>query len=59
MPRLHTPPLMMALIGAVAYEFRVVLPPLARHTFHGNADAYGYRTAAFGSGTGRRPCSPR
>ena len=49
-PRLLTPLLMMALIGALSYEFQVVLPVLAKHTFHGNADAYGYFTAAMGIG---------
>ena len=49
-PRLLIPLLMMALIGALSYEFQVVLPVLAEHTFHGNADAYGFFTAAFGVG---------
>jgi MFS family permease len=49
-PRLLTPLLMMAMIGALSYEFQVVLPLLAKRTFHGNADAYGYLTAAFGVG---------
>ena len=49
-PRLFTPLLMMALIGALSYEFQVVLPVLAEQTFHGNADAYGYFTAAMGIG---------
>ena len=49
-PRLLTPLLMMALIGALAYEFQVVLPLLAKRTFHGNADAYGYLTSTFGVG---------
>lgn len=49
-PRLLTPLLMMGLIGALSYEFQVVLPLLAKRTFHGNADAYGYLTAAFGAG---------
>ena len=49
-PRLLTPLLMMALIGALAYEFQVVLPLLAKRTFHGNADTYGYLTSAFGLG---------
>ncbi len=49
-PRLLTPLLMMALIGALAYEFQVVLPLLAKRTFHGNADAYGYLTSCFGLG---------
>jgi hypothetical protein len=50
-PRLFTPLLMMALIGALSYEFQVVLPVLAKHTSNGNADAYGYFTAAMGLGT--------
>ncbi len=49
-PRLLIPLLMMALIGALSYEFQVVLPVLAKHTFGGNADAYGFLTAAFGAG---------
>jgi MFS family permease len=49
-PRLLVPLLMMALIGALSYEFQVVLPVLAQRTFHGNADAYGYLTATFGAG---------
>lgn len=62
-PRLAAPLLMMALIGALSYEFPVVLPVLAQRVFHGNADAYGYLTAALGIGAmvgglviaGRRP----
>ena len=49
-PRLLTPLLMMALIGALSYEFQVVLPVLAKNTFHGQADAYGFFTAAMGIG---------
>jgi MFS family permease len=49
-PRLLIPLLMMALIGALSYEFQVVLPLLATRTFHGNAGAYGYLTACFGLG---------
>jgi len=49
-PALFTPLLMMALIGALSYEFQVVLPVLAKNTFHGNADAYGFFSAAFGIG---------
>jgi MFS family permease len=41
---------MMALVGALAYEFQVVLPVVAQRTFSGNADAYGFLTAAFGVG---------
>ena len=49
-PRLLIPLLMMALIGALSYEFQVVLPVLAQKTFGGNADAYGFLTATFGAG---------
>lgn len=49
-PRLLTPLLMMALIGAFSYEFQIVLPVLAQRSFHANADAYGFLTAAFGAG---------
>ncbi|HZY01585.1 MAG TPA: MFS transporter [Dermatophilaceae bacterium] len=49
-PRLFTPLLMMALIGALSYEFQVVLPVLAKGTFNGDADAYGFFTAAMGIG---------
>lgn len=49
-PRLLVPLLMMALIGALSYEFQVVLPVLAQRSFGGNADAYGFLTAAFGAG---------
>ncbi|HVX43142.1 MAG TPA: MFS transporter [Mycobacteriales bacterium] len=41
---------MMALIGCLAYEFQVVLPIVAKQTFHGNAQAYGFMTAAMGVG---------
>jgi MFS family permease len=49
-PRLLIPLLMMALIGALSYEFQVVLPVLAQRTFRGDADAYGFLTATFGAG---------
>jgi MFS family permease len=42
--------LMMALIGCFAYEFSVTLPVVASQTFHGNATAYGFMTAAMGVG---------
>ena len=41
---------MMAVIGALAYEFQVVLPIVARETFGGGAEVYGFLTAAMGAG---------
>jgi MFS family permease len=41
---------MMVLIGTFAYEFQVVLPVLARQTFHGGATVYGFMTASMGVG---------
>ncbi len=49
-PALAVPLAMMALIGMLAYEFQVVLPVVARTTFHGGAQAYGVLTAAMGVG---------
>ena len=69
-PGLGVPLLMMALVGTLAYEFQVSLPVLAKETFHGNAETYGFLTAAMGIGavmgglftatrgkTGLRPCT--
>lgn len=41
---------MMALIGALAYEFQVALPQLARFGVHGDALTYGLMTSAMGLG---------
>jgi MFS family permease len=49
-PDLAVPLLMMALVGTFAYEFQVVLPVLASHTFDGGARAYGFMTASIGIG---------
>ncbi|MGA7087589.1 MAG: MFS transporter [Candidatus Dormiibacterota bacterium] len=49
-PELAVPLLMMTLVGTFAYEFQVVLPVVASHTFHGGARAYGFMTAAMGVG---------
>ena len=38
------------MIGMLAYEFQVVLPVVARSTYHGGAQAYGFLTAAMGLG---------
>jgi MFS family permease len=48
--RLAVPLLMMAMVGMLTYEFQVSLPVLARHTFHGNSEVYGFMTAAMGIG---------
>jgi MFS family permease len=49
-PALAVPLAMMAVIGALAYEFQVVLPIVARETFGGGAEDYGFLTAAMGAG---------
>ncbi|HXW78228.1 MAG TPA: MFS transporter [Acidimicrobiales bacterium] len=49
-PRLGVPLLMMALVGTLAYEFQVSLPVVAKQTFHGGAETYGFFTAAMGIG---------
>ncbi|MDX6375804.1 MAG: hypothetical protein QOE98_107 [Gaiellaceae bacterium] len=49
-PGLAIPLGMMALIGTLAYEFQVVLPVVARETFHGGPEVYGFMTAAMGIG---------
>ena len=49
-PGIAVPLSMMALVGTLAYEFQVSLPVLARSTFHGGSEAYGFMTAAMGVG---------
>lgn len=49
-PELRAPLLMMALVGCLAYEFTVVLPIVAEQTFDGDAQLYGFMTAAMGVG---------
>ncbi|MGF7238317.1 MAG: MFS transporter, partial [Frankia sp.] len=49
-PQLKVPLLMMALVGALSYEFQVVLPLVARETFHGGAGTYSVLTSAMGVG---------
>ena len=49
-PDLFVPLVMMALVGCLAYEFQVTLPVLARTTFNGGAQEYGFLTAAMGVG---------
>jgi MFS family permease len=47
---LAIPLLMMALVGALAYEFQVTLPVMARQGLHVGAAGYGFMTAAMGAG---------
>lgn len=49
-PQIMRPLLMMAVIGTFTFEFEVSFPLLARDTFHGGADAYGWLLGAFGVG---------
>ncbi len=49
-PELGVPLVMMALAGALAYEFQVTLPVMARQGLHAGATAYGFMTAAMGVG---------
>jgi MFS family permease len=42
--------IMMAVVGCLAYEFQVVLPVVARQTFHGGSEVYGFMTSAMGAG---------
>lgn len=49
-PALRAPLLAMAVVGALAYEFQVILPLLARFTFDGGAGTYGAMTACMGLG---------
>jgi MFS family permease len=49
-PQLAVPLAMMGLVGMLAYEFQVSLPSLARETFHGGSEAYGFMTGAMGVG---------
>jgi MFS family permease len=49
-PELALPLLMLAVIGCFAWEFQVVLPVVAKQTFHGGSAAYGFMTGAMGVG---------
>ncbi|MCW2524365.1 MAG: putative transporter, partial [Frankiales bacterium] len=49
-PEIGVPLLMMALVGCLAYEFQVVLPVVAKETFGGGAQVYGFMTGAMGVG---------
>ncbi len=49
-PQIAIPLAMMSLVGMLAYEFQVSLPVLARQTFHGGAEVFGFMTASMGVG---------
>ncbi|HKH89082.1 MAG TPA: MFS transporter [Acidimicrobiales bacterium] len=49
-PRLLTLLIMMGIVGTLAYEFQVILPVVAKKTFHGGPETYGFLTAAMGAG---------
>jgi MFS family permease len=49
-PELGVPLAMMALVGALAYEFQVTLPVMAKQGLHVGAAGYGFMTAAMGVG---------
>lgn len=49
-PELLVPLLMVAIIGALAWEFQISLPLVARSAFHGGAGTYGAMTAVMGAG---------
>jgi MFS family permease len=51
-PTLRIPLAMMAVVGTLSFNFQVLLPLLARFTWHGNASAYAALTAAMGVGSG-------
>ena len=49
-PELRIPLLLMAVIGLLAFNFAVVLPAIARFTFHGTATTYALMANALGIG---------
>jgi MFS family permease len=49
-PELRTPLLLMAVVGAIAYNFSVVLPLMVRFVFHSGAGAFGGLFAVMGAG---------
>ncbi len=49
--QLWLPLVMMALVGLLAFNFSVILPVLASHTFHGNGGTYGLLTTMLSIGS--------
>ncbi len=50
-PELRAAILVMAVVGTLAFNFTVVLPVLAKFTFHGGAGTYGLLTSLMGLGS--------
>jgi hypothetical protein len=50
---------MMAFVGTLAYEFQVTIPVIAKQTFHGGPETYGFLTSAMGAGAVLGGLSPR
>ena len=48
--QLWLPLAMMAIVGLLAFNFAVILPVLAKHTFHGNGGTYGLLTTMLSIG---------
>jgi MFS family permease len=49
-PELKVPLLLMAVVGAIAYNFSVLLPLMVRFAFHGGAGAFGVLFSVMGAG---------
>ncbi len=49
--QLWLPLIMMAVVGLLAFNFPVILPVLASHTFHGNGGTYGLLTTMLSIGS--------
>lgn len=49
-PELRTPLLLMAVVGAIAYNFSVLLPLMVRFAYHAGAGAFGVLFAVMGAG---------
>jgi MFS family permease len=50
-PELRIPLGMMVVVGTLSFNFQVLLPLLARFTWHGNASTYALLTSAMGVGS--------
>ena len=50
-PDLSTPLALLAVVGTLALNFTVILPVLARDTFHGDASTYGMLLSVLGAGS--------